>query len=75
MSGTPDRTLEEQCLLACSYGSLSLVFYTLQDHLLRQNTTHSKLSPPISITGQSAGDIFSVEITSSQMTPAYVKFT
>ena len=44
--------MEECCLLACSPWLVPLVFYTTQDHLPMNGTTHSGLSPPISIINQ-----------------------
>jgi hypothetical protein len=53
---------------------LSLLSYTAQTHLPRDDAAHSGLGPPTSITNE---DLFSdqVEVPSSQVTVGYVQLT
>jgi hypothetical protein len=74
--------MKKCCLLACSpWLSLSLFFHTTQAHQSRGGTVHRGLSPPAINqenvptnlpTGQFAVGIFSMEVPTFQMTPAYV---
>jgi hypothetical protein len=68
-----------------SHGLRSLLFYTTQNHQLRDGPTHKGLGPPHQslikkmpyrlATAQSYGGIFSIEVSSSQMTiVACIKF-
>lgn len=44
--------MAECCFLARSQGVLSLLFYTVQDHLLRGGIIHSMLTPSTSLRNQ-----------------------
>ena len=50
--GTATEAMEESFFLVCCHGSLSLLFYTTQDHLPRVGTTHSHLGTLTSIISQ-----------------------
>ena len=84
--GTEAETMEVAAYWLAPHGLLSLLSYITQDHLPRDGTAHSGLSPPTPIinqekgspampTGQSDGGMFSVEVLSSQMTMACVELT
>lgn len=60
-------------------GLLCLLFYTTQDHLRRSATAHGRLGLPASIMNQETCPVDmstgQSEAPSSQLTPAWVKFT
>ena len=80
---TEVEAIEEFCLLAYSKGLLGVLYYTAQNHLSMADAAHSGLGTHtlsikkclVTFPGQSDGNIFLIEVSSSQKTLACVKLT